>query len=316
MTAYRELDVPVSGGDLHVGIWESDDVAAGATPGQLVLAVHGVASSHRAWPLVAARLTAVEGCQVIAPDLRGRGHSADLPGPWGLRRHADDVAAVLDVLTGSAGGSGAGRGAVVVGHSMGAFVAVILGHIRPDLVRSMVLVDGGVPLEPPVGLSPQQALAARLGPAADRLAISFADGQEYRDFWRSHPAFAGAWSPTLQQYADYDLTLRDGALRSASRYEAVAQDSAEQGDTGLLAAAWRAPGPARSFLRAPLGLLAEPPGLYPIPALRRWQVQIPSFAWTEVEGVNHYTIVLGEAGADQVAAQVQKQAHPGPVPLH
>lgn len=313
---HRELDVPVPGGQLHVGIWESDDVAGGATPGQLVLAVHGVTSSHRVWPLVATRLTALEGYRVIAPDLRGRGRSAGLPGPWGLRRHADDVAAVLDALAGSAACSGDDPGAVVVGHSMGAFVTMVLGHTRPDLVRSMVLVDGGVPLEPSPGLSPQQALAAILGPAADRLAVTFTDVQEYRDFWRSHSAFAGAWSPTLEQYADYDLTLRDGALRSASRYEAVAHDSAELWDAGPLAAAWRAPGPPRSFLRAPLGLLAEPPGLYPVPALRRWQAKIPGFTWTEVERVNHYTIVLDEVGADRVAAQVQLQAHPGRAPLY
>ena len=55
------------------------------------------------------------GVRLIAPDLRGRGRSNTLPGPFGMTRHADDMAAVLDFL-------GVPR-AVVVGHSMGGFVS-------------------------------------------------------------------------------------------------------------------------------------------------------------------------------------------------
>ena len=32
----------------------------------------------------------------MAIDLRGRGQSADAPGPYGMRRHADDVAVVIE----------------------------------------------------------------------------------------------------------------------------------------------------------------------------------------------------------------------------
>ena len=36
--------------------------------------------------------------------------------------------------------------AVVVGHSMGAFVALVLGDLYPERVSRLVLVDGGLPL--------------------------------------------------------------------------------------------------------------------------------------------------------------------------
>ena len=36
--------------------------------------------------------------------------------------------------------------AVVVGHSMGGFVAVVLAHHHPERVRRLVLIDGGLPL--------------------------------------------------------------------------------------------------------------------------------------------------------------------------
>ena len=57
--------------------------------------MHGITASHRAWPAVVA---ALPGVRVVAPDLRGRGRSNSLPGPYGMGAHADDLAAVLDAL--------------------------------------------------------------------------------------------------------------------------------------------------------------------------------------------------------------------------
>ena len=60
----------------------------------MVLAIHGITASSRSWTAVARHL----GDQVtfIAPDLRGRGGSSGLPGPFGLAAHLEDLAAVLD----------------------------------------------------------------------------------------------------------------------------------------------------------------------------------------------------------------------------
>jgi pimeloyl-ACP methyl ester carboxylesterase len=53
---------------------------AGPTSGApVVLAVHGITASSRAWLTVARHLG--DRVTVIAPDLRGRGASAGLPGP-------------------------------------------------------------------------------------------------------------------------------------------------------------------------------------------------------------------------------------------
>ncbi|HUG50418.1 MAG TPA: alpha/beta fold hydrolase, partial [Terrimesophilobacter sp.] len=113
---YRLHTVPVTGGDLAVGVWGSQDAP-------VVLAVHGVTASHRCWPLVARDLP---GLRIIAPDLRGRGRSNTLPGPFGMAQHADDLARVLD-------GFGVDR-ALVLGHSMGAFASVVLADRHPSRV--------------------------------------------------------------------------------------------------------------------------------------------------------------------------------------
>ncbi len=93
--------------------------------------------------------------RVIAPDLRGYGHSQpplrDFP-PYFYQRDADDAAALLDVL--------ACGPAHVLGFSDGAESALLLAANRPDLVRSVIawgvsgviskpMVDGVTPwLEP------------------------------------------------------------------------------------------------------------------------------------------------------------------------
>ncbi len=73
MTAYRRMSVPLTDGELTVGVWGSGSRA--------VLAVHGVTSSHQAWRLVAERLP--EDTLLIAPDLRGRGDAARCPARTG-----------------------------------------------------------------------------------------------------------------------------------------------------------------------------------------------------------------------------------------
>lgn len=83
---------------------------------------------------------------------------------------------------------------------------------------------------------------AVLGPAAERLAMTFDGVDEYRAFWQHHPAFQGPWTPLMEDYIGYDLdpvAPEDPAtaFRPSTRYEAMAQDTAElQGGGSLLAA--------------------------------------------------------------------------------
>jgi lipase len=97
-------DVAVAGGPLHVA--RSGPPAPEAEG--VVLAVHGVTASHLAWRAVARELGGEAQTCLLAPDLRGRGHSAGLPGPYGMATHVADLLAVLDE-------AGAGR-AVLDGH--------------------------------------------------------------------------------------------------------------------------------------------------------------------------------------------------------
>ncbi len=283
------VSVAVDGGELAVGVWNDDRPGLPA-----VLAIHGITANHRCWPFVAEQLP---GVRVIAPDLRGRGHSNNLGGPFGLEQHVDDMIAVLDRLSEPR--------VAIMAHSMGAFVAVMLAARYPERVASLTLIDGGLPLALPEGQKGEEfEAAALLGPAAKRLSMEFASRDAYRDFWREHPAFRDHWNVSVEGYVDYDLQGTAPHLRPSGRVDAVGADVIELygGDAYDKAmASIQAP---TTLLRAPRGLLDEPAALYPVDRVHR-EPRIAGMTVVEVNDVNHYTIIFDRAGADLVASTVR-----------
>lgn len=104
--------------------------------------VHGLGCSGPAHFAEAASHPALAGRRSLLVDLLGFGLS-DRPAEFGytLEDHADSLAATLDF----AGVSGAD----VVGHSMGGAIAIVLAARRPDLVRTLVVVEGNLDPLPP-----------------------------------------------------------------------------------------------------------------------------------------------------------------------
>jgi lipase len=290
-------DVAVRGGDLRVGVWHP---AGPAAPAGTVVCIHGITSSHRAFGWLA---DALPEWRIVAPDLRGRGGSADLAPPYGMTRHADDVLAVLDHFELDE--------VQVLGHSMGAFVAVVLAHRQPQRVTSLVLVDGGLPIPAPPGLDPDELLRAVIGPAAERLAMRFGSVQEHRDFWARHPAFTASWGPDVASYVDYDLVGEPPELRSSAVYEAVRDDSTDLHTGTTYANALRELAHRSVFLRAGRGMLDQPGGLYPHAALAALDLASDRPSLHEIADVNHYTILMSDHGARQVAVYVDARASAG-----
>ena len=72
---------------------------------------------------------------VYTPERRGHGHTADVDGPITYQLMADDTIAFLDAVIGGP--------ADLVGHSDGAFVAMLVAIQRPDLVSRLVMISGG-----------------------------------------------------------------------------------------------------------------------------------------------------------------------------
>lgn len=126
--------------------------------GPAVLLLHGSNLDSRSWGSLPKALEATH--RVIRMDLRSHGRSAAATGPWSW---VDDALEVLEA-------AGA-REAVVIGHSLGAEVAVDLALAHPARVRGLVLLGpaiGGKPLtRPPAGFEAlADALRARDLPRA------------------------------------------------------------------------------------------------------------------------------------------------------
>jgi 3-oxoadipate enol-lactonase len=105
-----------------------DDV--GAAPGVPVLFVHAFPLNRTMWaPQVSAM---VERCRCIAADLRGFGETVRQP-PYSMTQYADDLAGLLEQLH--------IQKVVVVGCSMGGYVAFEFWRRHRDRVRALVLAD-------------------------------------------------------------------------------------------------------------------------------------------------------------------------------
>lgn len=100
-----------------------------------VILVHG--SSHGAW------------CwDLLVPELKRLGHDAvafDLPGAGARAGEPASLSGYRDAVVEQLAGDD-----ILVGHSMGAAVAVVAADARPDLIRHITLLSGPLPVEGPV----------------------------------------------------------------------------------------------------------------------------------------------------------------------
>jgi pimeloyl-ACP methyl ester carboxylesterase len=273
--------VPVLGGDLAVFQY-------GDGSGEPVLLVHGVTSSNRAFQLFADALI-VRGKAPFAVDLRGRGDSNSLPAPFGMKQHAQDMAAVIDHF--------GWNKPDVIGHSMGGFVAAALVGLYADKVGNVVFADGGIPLPMPPGMTVEQIMPFVLGPAMTRLAMEFENKEAYRDYWKPQPAFVKGWSSVLDEYVDYDLRGK----KASTNPQAVEADSRDLFGDDLIVKSLQGLTKPSIFIKAERGLQNEEGGLYPMPVL---DAALPAYPMLKLEFLadcNHYDMFLEQSGAEKVA---------------
>ena len=291
----RHVEVPDGGLAVHR--------LADAGPGALVvLALHGITTNGLSMARVAA---AVAGRATLwAPDLRGRAASRRVGPPYSLGQHAEDLVAVLDAVE--------VERAVVIGHSMGAFVGAVLAARHPQRVARLVLVDGGFAFPPAPGSTSADIdamLEAALGPSMRRLKMTFGSPEEYLQFWSQHPAIGPALSgpagDDVRRYLRHDLVSDvDGRWRSSCVLDAVRADGAgvlTDAEAHAAAVSAVADGVDVRFCWARRGMFDEPQGLYD--EQRIAALGLPEQVRVEqVPDVNHYTVALDDAGTRTIAA--------------
>lgn len=273
------FEVDVDGGTLTVG-------RAGSGP--VVLCAHGITANHTSWQPLAEAIG--DRVTIVAPDLRGRGASGMLPGPYSMSAHGRDLVAVLDHL--------GLESAPVVGHSMGAFAAAVMAAEHPGRVERLLLVDGGLPLPIPEGLTVDQILQAVIGPAMTRLSMEFESLDAYLDFWRPHPALTDAWDDRIQAYVEYDLSSDGPPFRSRVSIDAVRGDAEDTLVSYSIQKALEALPRPTALLRAERGLMNEVTPLVP-DALAQAFPRVRDLG--VVADTNHYTIAFVDHGVKAIA---------------
>lgn len=298
--------------EVDTGTLAVHDLTPGATRPDVpvVLALHGITANGLAWQMLADELVRRHGVgsiRVLAPDLRGRAASRHVPGPWGIATHAADTLAIASAFGGHP---------LLVGHSMGAFVAASAAAKDPDRYRGVVLVDGGLGFPVPSG-DVDKALTAVIGPAMTRLSMVFDSPDDHLAFWRRHPAvgplLAGPGGLWLRRYLDHDLVEGPDGWRSSCVLDAVRADGRDVlADPDTLSAAHRAveQGVPTELLWAERGLLDEPQGLYDEARLRA--LMLPAaLRTTAVPGSNHYSVILEASAITRLADSVDRQLAAG-----
>lgn len=106
-------------------------VEMGDPDGVPILLLHGFTDSARSWSLTAPYLAT--GFRVIAPDLRGHGHSDQPEGCYTIPEMANDVRFLIEALDLAP--------THVVGHSLGGRLAQAIAERWPHLVRKIVLIS-------------------------------------------------------------------------------------------------------------------------------------------------------------------------------
>lgn len=279
---------------LHYATWGQR-----TTPERAVLLVHGLTASHKEFAALGPALAA-EGWYVIAPDLRGRGLSAKPAHGYGTALHAHDLLTLADAL-------GLQR-LKIVGHSLGAIIAMYLAASSPARAERIVMIDAG-------GTIPEdtaQAIAA----SVNRLGMVYPSLDAYLAAMRAIPFIE--WSPLWEDYFRYDAQVAaDGTVTSRVPRAAIEEENFATGSlrTEALPAFVRCP---TLVLRATVGLLGPDRGLILAPEeAERMRTVMPDCRVVEVPGTNHYTIVHSDVLLRSIASFLAEgvgTSPPGPLP--
>lgn len=114
--------------------------------------IHGFPLNRSAW---SKQVEAFKSSyRVIAPDLRGLGETEATAGPVPMGRFAEDLNALLHHL-----GTGP---AIIVGHSMGGYVALAFARAYPKALRALVLVGTKAGADSPGAAAARRALAEKV----------------------------------------------------------------------------------------------------------------------------------------------------------
>jgi len=256
------------GVEIQLAEWEGQ--------GKTLFCVHGITANCRCWDVLAEAITPAN--RMIAMDLRGRGLSGKPATGYSIEHHCRDILAVMDNL-------GLER-AVIMGHSLGAFISLIFAARHPERVDRLILVDGGGKLSE----TQREKVFAGIKPSLDRLGKVFPSFEDYLALMKGAP-FLKPWTSALDTYYKYEIeTVKDG-ICSRIKPEHIQEEALNLAKVDVSQFYQKVVCPVL-ILRATEGLLAPDDILLPEEVVKKMVNEIPNARRVDLEGTNHYFIVF------------------------
>ncbi len=252
---------------MHIMDWAGDDLP--------VVFMHGFTANGLAALPLSELLN--DKRRLIAPDLRGRGHS-DMPfGEYGISVHVKDLLTCMDCI--------GVEQFVAVGHSFGATIALSLAAEYPERVAGLIMFDGGA--------APSPATAEYVNNYYETLKYHYASMDEYVDRYRTAPLYQ-PWVPALDTLVRSNLFQQpDGSfIRRVPRFVVDADRRSESLETWnklpQLYASVRCP---VLIVRAEMGIAGKDDQFLTDSVIETMQQAMPSAEVFTVAGAGHTSVL-------------------------
>lgn len=257
-----------NGIQIQLALWEGR--------GKTILCIHGLTANCRFWDCQASALSPTH--RVLAMDLRGRGLSDKPPTGYSLRAHGEDILALLD-------DQGLER-PVLMGHSLGAFIALAFAAQHPQRVDRLILVDGGGKLSD----AQMAKVFSGIKPSLDRLGKIFPTFEDYVSQMKEAP-FLKPWNSFMETSFRYEIEEVEGGVRSRVHPKHIEEEAANlrKEDPTQFYPGVSCP---TLILRATRGMLSEDDFVLPEDVAERMEREIRDVRRLDLEGTNHYSILL------------------------
>jgi pimeloyl-ACP methyl ester carboxylesterase len=186
----------------------------------------------------------------------------------------------------------------VCGMSMGGFVAVELATTYPGRVKSLILVDGGLPMATPPGLTSEIMPALIAEDRLTRMDSEWTSLRDYAVFFASTAPLLDVRDPLLLDYLTHDLDGRRVRLDSEAMFADVA-------DVIFGSSKWQQLQVPVRLLTAEWSIGPDGPPAYPAEAVAGFRDALGALLTVlPVAGVDHATSIMTMTGARAVAGLI------------
>jgi pimeloyl-ACP methyl ester carboxylesterase len=244
--------------------------------GKHILCLHGLTANCRCWDAIVPSLTPPH--SVLAVDLRGRGLSDKPSTGYSLRHHIQDMDCLLEDI---------GLDTVtLMGHSLGAYVALVFAATYPERTEKLILMDGGGELSQ----AQWDKIDAVIRPSLERLGQIFPSFEAYIETLKQVPVLQ-PWSKAIEDYFRYESEDVEGGVRSRIYPDHIREET--QNIRREIPSAYypqiKCP---ILILRATDGILSPDDLVLPKEAVNRMMAEMADARRIDITGTNHYSILL------------------------